>query len=265
MRQDAIRLEDGRLDGLTLDNYPWVHERHRIFPQVLKEGPFLRILDLAAGMGVAAVRIKKEYPCQLVCNDISDKSLACLERNGLDTVSFDLDDEHASFPFADGTFDAVISLATLEHIINLDHHLREVWRILEVGGGFFVSVPNYSGIHHIVKLILTGKAFHDPMKGGLDRYEFYAHVRYFTYKTLVAFIRDFGFEPQLTYLPLPRGSTRYFNLRRRSRVLAFLTRALMFVFYAIMPPRWAFHPVVLFRKAVDGAPVSRRKPRKVIL
>lgn len=265
MRQDAIRLENGRLEGLSLDNYPWVHERHRIFPQVLKAGPFRRILDLAAGMGVAAVRIKKDYPCQLVCNDISDKSLACLERNGLDTVSFDLDDENASFPFADGSFDAVISLATLEHIINLDHHLHELRRILATDGALFISVPNYTSIQDVIHLVFTGRTFHDPLKSDLERYEFYSHVRYFTYKTLIEFLRTFGFAPLVTYLPLPRGSTRFMAMQKRSRILAFLVQAMVFVFYAIMPPRWAFHPVVLFRKVAEGSSAVRRKPKKVII
>jgi SAM-dependent methyltransferase len=265
MRTDAIKLEDDRLAGLTMDNYPWVHERHRIFPKVLEGRGFTRVLDLAAGMGIAATRIRDGSDCMLVCNDISDKSLANLERIGLDAVSFDLDDESAFFPFANGSIDVVISLATLEHIIHLDHHLNEVHRILSRAGGFFVSVPNYSGIHHVVRLILGGRAFHDPMEGPLERYEFYAHVRYFTYKTLVEFIESFGFKAELTFLPLPEGSTRFTALREKSRFIAFCVRALLFLFYLVMPPRWAFHPVVFFRKRADDERNGRRWPRKVII
>ena len=265
MRNDALNLEDGRLEGLDINTYPWIHERHRIFPGIFKPGQYGKILDIAAGMGVVARRIRDGYPCRMICNDVSENSLRNLREAGLETVSFDLDDPTGRFPFDDNTFDAVISLATLEHILHLDEHMREIRRILKDGGHLYISTPNYTGIHFVIPFLLTGKTFHDPMKGGIDKYEFYAHVRYFTYVTMLEFVGSFGFRPDKVYLPLPEGSARYRSLKAKSRALAFAFRTTMYLIYRVLSPKWAFHPVLRFTKAPSAEEIKGVRPEKVIL
>ena len=252
MREDAVILEDGRLDGLDLDNYPWIYERHRIFPQVMKNENYNSILDIAAGMGVVAKRIRDGYPCLMVCNDITPSCLKSLKANGLDTVSFDLDDPDAKFPFKDETFDAVISLATLEHILNLEHHMNEIKRILKKDGHLYISTPNYSGMYFMLKFIFTGRTFHDPLGTHLQKYEFLAHIRYFTYKTLLDYIRSFGFKADKVYLPLPKSSSRYLRMRKKLFPIALFFKFIMFILYRLLPPRWALHPVLRFSKTDIG-------------
>jgi len=265
MRMDAVPLEEGRLEGLDLENYPWLHERHRIFPAVLKNETYGKILDVAGGIGVVAKRIRDGYPCFMLTNEISRTGQKSLKKNRLPSISFDLDDPGLHFPFSEGSFDAVISLATLEHIIHLDHHMQEIRRILKTGGHLYLSVPNYSSIHFAVPYLLKGKSFHDPMKGGIDKYEFYAHVRYFTYKTLLEFVGSFGFRPKAVYLPLPHGSSRFLTLKKRSKLLALTFRAAMSAMYLCLSPRWAFHPVVCFTKIDPPAGTFFGKPKKIIL
>ena len=265
MRKDAVKLEDGRLEGLDTKTYPWIYERHRIFPGIFEPGRYKQVLDIAAGMGIVAKRIQEGYPCRMVCNDISENALKNLKAAGLETISFDLDDPAVAFPFPDKTFDAVISLATLEHILHLDEHMNEIRRILKDDGHLFISTPNYTGIHFVIPFLLNGRTFHNPMNGGLDKYEFYAHVRYFTYVSLVEFVSSFGFKADKVYLPLPEGSARYRSLRTRSRVRAFAFRSAMYLLYRLLPPRWAFHPVLRFSKASIADAKKTHKPKKVIL
>lgn len=49
--------------------------------------------------------------------------------------------------FAEGSFDAVILSAVLEHLYNPDETVREVARILRPGGVLFVDVPNEAGLY----------------------------------------------------------------------------------------------------------------------
>lgn len=265
MREDAISLEQGRLEGLNLDTYPWFHERHRIFPDVFEKGRYKKILDIAAGVGVVAKRIKDNYPCLMLCNDICPESLKSLRDNQLATVSFDLDDPEAKFPFEAESFDAVISLATVEHIINLDHHMNEIRRILKPGGHLYISAPNYSGIHFVIPFLLTGRTFHNPMAEGIDKYEFYAHVRYFTHKTLMEFVSSFGFTADKVFLPLPKSSSRYRSLEDRSKIRAKLFKATMYLLYSILPARWAFHPVARFSKQDLPNNSAVGKAQKIIM
>lgn len=251
MRKDARNLEDGRLEDYNMDTYPWIHERHRIFPQILEPGRYRTILDIAAGMGVAARRIHEGYACKMICNDVSEKSLRNLKRCGMTTLSFDLDDPQLKFPFADDSFDAVISLATLEHILHLDNHMTEIRRILKDDGHLFISTPNYTGIHFVIPYLFKGRSFHNPLGSSLEKYEFYAHVRYFTYITLLEFVSSFGFKAEKVFLPLPKSSSRYRALEKSSALMALSFKAVLSILYRILSPRWAFHPVLCFSKDLN--------------
>jgi len=267
MRTDAIALEEERLKDIeTLDDYACLHERHRIFPAVFEDRDHRRILDVAAGVGVVGRRIRDHYrvdegDVDLICNDICPTCLKVLRENGLQTVSFSIDDPTQAFPFEDHRFDAVVALATIEHVIHIDHFVEEIRRILTDEGRFYVSAPNYSGLTYLLPFLWSGKTFHDPLREP-DRYEFYAHVRYFTYKTLRSFIASFGFALEAVYIGLPHSSSRYRRMCSKSRLKALSFRAFMKLILKCGSPRWASEPVLCFRKT-DAA--NGPKPRKIIL
>jgi SAM-dependent methyltransferase len=247
----------------SLEDYPDFHERHRIFPALFEDRHHKRILDVAAGVGCAARRIQAHYPADLLCNDITPTCLTLLNQAGLPTVSFDLDAVSEPFPFPDGRFDAVISLATIEHLMHVDHFLQEIHRILSADGFLYLSSPNYAGLAYAPRYLLAGKSFHDPLSSSArTRYEFYAHIRYFTYRTLLEFVTSFGFTPDTVYLAAPGGSTRYQALYARSKVKARAFRYAMLTMYHVLSPRWASEPIICFRKS--GSKVERAF-RKVIL
>ena len=259
MRKDATNVEEARLKGIEkIEDYPSFHERHRIFPKVFDGRNHRRILDIAAGVGCAARRIQDGYPAELICNDITPTCLRVLEQQGLNTISFDIDDEDTIFPFPDFYFDAIVSLATIEHVIFLDHHLKEIHRILSDKGYLYISTPNYAGLVHLPRYFLKGESFHNPLLDG-SKYEFYAHVRYFTFKTLVEFVSSFGFTPMEVYLPLPEGSSYYRTMRVKSPLKAWAFRSSMWLLYTFGSPRWASEPVICFQKTEQKRITKYRK------
>lgn len=261
MKKDAIDIEETRLDGINeIEEYPDFHERHRVIPAIFENRQHKNILDIAAGVGCAAQRIQENYPAQLLCNDITPKCLSILQKLGLSTISFDLDDADQAYPFPDGHFDAIVAMAIIEHIIHIDHFVQELYRILSDDGYLYMTTPNYGSIVYLPRFLLKGKTFHDPLsKSSRQRYEFYAHVRYFTYRSMVEYVSSFGFVPDTVYLAKPGGSTRY---RALSKPKAMAYKYAMTLMYHLLPARWAAEPIVCFRKGNGG---TRRRPRKVIL
>jgi SAM-dependent methyltransferase len=55
-------------------------------------------------------------------------------------------------PFPDGSFDAVVLLATLEHIRDKAPLARECWRLLQPGGRIIITVPA-TAVDHLVALL----------------------------------------------------------------------------------------------------------------
>ncbi len=264
MSEDAIRLEERRLQDLSGQSQtPLFHERHRVFPAVFEQRRHRRIIDLSAGIGLAAERIKHGYQAELVCNDTSPSCIKALAGRGLSTVSFDLDAEGESYPFEDGAFDAVISLATIEHLVHIDHFVAEIRRILADDGYLYISTPNYAGLMYVLPFLITGRTFHNPLDAQA-RYEFYAHLRYFTYRTLHEYVSSFGFALESVYLPLPKDSTRFKRLKAVSPAKAALFAVGMGIVYRLFSPRWAAEPVLCFRKGSAPGPRATR-PRKVVL
>lgn len=254
MRVDAASLEASRMSNLTMEDYPWIHERHRAFPEVFEDRKHSRIIDLAAGIGIIAKRIKESYDCDLVCNEIDPNCLQQLKSIGVKVTSFDLDSKDR-LPIRSNSFDAVLNLVTLEHILNTENLICEMHRIMTEYGRLYISVPNYSSIYYLIPL-LRGRAFHDPLDEE-EKYEFYAHVRYFTYYTLIDLFESLGLYIDTVYLTLPKASARYQRLKQRSKPKAFLFRSGAKLAYSLSP-RWHPGPIMCFSKINLG-----RKPRLV--
>ncbi len=259
---NAVSLEEERLKEINnIEDYNMVHERHRIFPQVFEKRDHKKIIDLSAGVGVVGKRVLDNYPGEIICNDISPKCLSILKKNGLKTISFNLDNGKP-FPFENKSFDAVISLATIEHILNIDFFISEINRILKDDGYLYISTPNYAGLLYIVPVLITGKTFHNPLHPK-SRYEFYAHIRYFTYKTMLDYISSFGFCIEKVYSPVPKESTRYLELKSKSRIKALIFKLIMSFFIKFLSPRWASEPVLCFKKSNNNK--NKIKAKKVVL
>jgi ubiquinone/menaquinone biosynthesis C-methylase UbiE len=247
MRNNSISLEEGRLMNNGVEEKPFLHERHRAFPAVFENRDHKRILDVAAGVGYAANRIHKNYSGQIFCNDLSPTCLKNLRQLKLPVTRYSIDNDVISFPFASNSFNAVIALATIEHVIQVDDFVKEIYRILDDDGCFYVSAPNYASLLYLLPVVVSGRTFHNPLNPSM-KYEFYAHVRYFTYRTLIEYIPQFGFTPEAVYLPLPKSSTSFTDLQARSKLKAAIFKVGMSMLYRISP-RWASEPIICFRKS----------------
>jgi len=84
-------------------------------------------------------------------------SRASLARErGIDVVSADLG---GRLPFADQSFDAVVSNQVIEHLFDTDLFLTEAFRVLRPGGLIVTSTENLASWHNVASLVLGWQPF----------------------------------------------------------------------------------------------------------
>jgi methionine biosynthesis protein MetW len=100
------------------------------------------ILDVGCGSGYLAHLIKKEKPYFLVHGfDVSTEALK--QAKALDK-KYALNINHDSIPEKDTTYDLVVCSEVLEHLVNVQHCLKEIGRVLKNNGKLLVTVPNFA-------------------------------------------------------------------------------------------------------------------------
>ena len=105
----------------------------------LEVGPEHVVLDIASGGGAPALRLAERRRCRVVGIDRSADAVAtatrrAAERGLSERVAFKTADATARLPFADGHFDAVISVDGLIHLPNRPSVLAEWARVVKRGG-----------------------------------------------------------------------------------------------------------------------------------
>lgn len=109
-----------------------------------------RVLDAGGGTGRVANAIR-EQAGEVV---IADPSLGMLRQ--ADRTQLKLACSHSeSLPFPDGTFERVIMVDALHHVINQGRTAREMYRVLKPGGRIVIEEPDIRKF--AVKLIAIGE------------------------------------------------------------------------------------------------------------
>jgi ubiquinone/menaquinone biosynthesis C-methylase UbiE len=98
------------------------------------------LLEIGTGSGGIAhyFATHKSIRCDVAAVDVVDQRLL------RDKFKFVLIEDTA-LPFANGSFDVVISNHVIEHVGNRDaqyHHLSEIHRVLKMDGVGYLAVPN---------------------------------------------------------------------------------------------------------------------------
>lgn len=77
-------------------------------------------------------------------------------RNGIDCKLGNIEEK---FPFKNNSFDIVISHFSLEHVVNIEQFVSEIFRVLKRGGYTVIATDNLSSWANIIALLLGFEPF----------------------------------------------------------------------------------------------------------
>ncbi|MBT9150325.1 MAG: 27-O-demethylrifamycin SV methyltransferase [candidate division WS2 bacterium] len=151
---------------------------------------FFRILDIGCGDGGFSLRLKQVTRAQEVYGvDISTKAVEFARANGVKAFEVDIDEN--SLPFETNSFDAIFCGEVIEHLIDPDHLLDEIHRVLKPWGFAIITTPNLACWYNRVALLLGFQPFYADVG-----YKYHVgkmiklgstgggHLRLFTYRAL---------------------------------------------------------------------------------
>jgi arsenite methyltransferase len=136
--EKLIESEDVGLEIL----HPGGLEITRELAQLCKIGKGTKVLDVASGTGESAFYLARNFGCQIIGVDISDRMIERARRKALEKgliIEFKKGNAN-DLPFKENTFDAVISECTT-CILDKERAIGEMVRVAKPGG--------YVGIHDI--------------------------------------------------------------------------------------------------------------------
>jgi SAM-dependent methyltransferase len=127
--------------------------------------PLARVLDAGCGTGGMLGFLTNEIPLLEASGiDVSEVAVRHCHERGLPMVSTG---SVNALPFADGEFDAVLSLDVLYHeAVDEESALREMRRVLRPGGVLVLNLPAFEAL----------RGSHDVAVGGVRRYRM-CHVQ----------------------------------------------------------------------------------------
>lgn len=169
-----------------------------------------RLLDIGCGDGGNTVVLKEACGADEVHGiDISPEVMEVAKEKGIDAVCLDINKD--DFPFENDYFDVVYCGEIIEHLLDPDHLLDEVYRILKPQGSCLITTPNLGSWHCRLHLLMGYQPYFVLVS---DRY---SNVGHFMRPVRVA-----GYVQQNYINPSAEGGlghVRFFTLRALRELL----------------------------------------------
>jgi len=146
-------------------------------------GPGENVLEVDCGPGVLA-KVMQEHGAHVTGTDLSVVAVERARAKGITAQQVDVDTE--PLPFADASFDTVVSNSMIEHRFFPERSFDQCVRVLKPGGKFIVCLPNMA--HWLCRWwVVTGR-FPYVKNSPTDM----LHLRFFTVSEAKKLCRNRG-------------------------------------------------------------------------
>lgn len=181
-------------DETILSTSPYLNWKNKIIKSLNLGGN--NFLDVGCGDGILMQNLSKKF--KLYGVDISDYALKkALERGFCSTQVVDLNN-FGDLPYDDNFFDNISCLDVLEHILEPEVIVKEIYRVLKDDGTFIVCVPNILNIYNRIKFLFG--EFVDALDVAHTKNELFSeHIRMFSKKKLEILLQKAGFTIEKRY------------------------------------------------------------------
>lgn len=167
------------------------------------------ILDFGCGNGAQSIEFK-EYDSQITAIDIDAGDLSTFQdvinAEKIDNITV-LQYDGRSLPFADQTFDLIVSFEVLEHVGDETVVLKELHRVMKDGSDLIMSVPNKGWIFETHGAYLPFLPWNRvPFFSWLPHFihRRFAKARIYRRRDIVRLLKSHGFVVQSTnYITAP--------------------------------------------------------------
>jgi cyclopropane fatty-acyl-phospholipid synthase-like methyltransferase len=143
---------DGRwiVDNLMGPHVLWLAE---YLSEALELKPGMRVLDLGCGKAISSIFLAKEFGVQVIAADLWIKPTQNARRIEAAGVAASVTPVHAeahALPFAEESFDAIVSLDAYQYFGTDDLYLGTIAKFLKTGGRLGIVCP---GLAHEIETI----------------------------------------------------------------------------------------------------------------
>ncbi len=169
--------------------------RNRYFPELFPILKYPRVfLDVGCETGTLCEwLIGRGY--KPIGIDISTKACRIAEKKGIKTYCLNVDEE--DFPLEGSSIDEVFMGDILEHIINVEHALKEAHRVLKKGGLLKFTIPNMGFAPLRIRYLLTGQIPPTNPTRGEYRHDLpwrWEHIRFYNWNSIQLLFKTNEFE-----------------------------------------------------------------------
>jgi methionine biosynthesis protein MetW len=146
-----------------------------------------RLLDVGCSHGAVPAALQDRFD-EVHGIDANPEGLALAEARGVRVQQANF--EREPLPYADETFDAVLCLEVIEHVLDPPALVREIHRVLRPAGRIYLSTPNIRFVRYLWALVVGGRF---PLTSSDEMGWQGGHVHFFTFADVEDVLHETGF------------------------------------------------------------------------